>query len=51
MSAMHVLTLALLVCLVPVAILAGGAVIGLAHLGRNLVRSLVRSPQTKTHAG
>ena len=38
MSAMPVLTIALLACLVPVAILAGGAVIGLAHAGRNLLR-------------
>jgi hypothetical protein len=51
MSAMPVLTIALLACLVPVAILAGGAVIGLVHVGRNLFRRAGASPRAKTHAG
>lgn len=50
MSAMPVLAIALLACLVPVAILAGGAVIGLVHLGRSLLPRADAPPRTQRPA-
>lgn len=51
MSTMPVLTIALLACLLPVALLVGGAVIGLFHVGRDVFRRFSPPPAQKSLAG